>query len=122
MKFLVLLSTLLSCFFVQANQQNETRQNELNERLYHAVVEGNAEEAKKAIEAGADPNAFVQRRSGSIEPPLFYVEDPETAQVLIDAGANPNPQLVSHPLHHIKPPETVRILLKAGADPKVIKV
>ena len=58
MKFLVLLSILLSCFVSQADETLEARRRliELNEKLYDAIVDGNTQEANRLLDAGADPH------------------------------------------------------------------
>ena len=112
LKFPLSLFILLSCFFIQANEPlSRTARRVLNEKLWEAIQAGNARDVDQAIDAGADPNA--SRRWG--DEFIYYVDDPAILQVLVDNGADLNPQPgVYHPLHWRENPEAARIFVENG--------
>ena len=82
LNFLISIFIFLSCFFVQANQE------ELNKRLFQeAVKEGNLTAVKELVEKqGADPNT----RDDEGTPLIHFVVDPEVARFFLEKGVDPD--------------------------------
>lgn len=90
-------------------------------RLFYAVFEGTADDVRKRLANGDDPNA---KSAQGINPLGHAVRiDLEKAAVLFEAGAEINvwDKLGMHPLHWIADREADRIswLLDRGVDPNV---
>ena len=145
MKFLVLLSILLSCFFVQANSEDQAKQAELNRRLHEAVHEffrrnkegaidtfvrnlfrsGSSEEGtidniRRLLKEGADPN-MRDKWSGYGNTFLHSSGGfPELERAFLEAGADPNARNMGEetPLHDrfFGSVESINRLVEAGAD------
>ncbi len=108
MKILKLLAFVLITFNLCAQSNDEL--------LIKACLQGDLAAVKKAVEAGANPNAVGATGGRPLPSSWFW---PEITQYLIDKGANPNdgnsPALVMASRYYSI--DVMKILLKAGADP-----
>lgn len=87
-------------------------------RLKNACFTGNLDEARRLLDAGADPNATDEHGSGTLL--TFH---PAIVEFLLSRGADPDCQTnengssVLAGLAYVGQLECVRVLLLAGADP-----
>ena len=91
---------------------------ELDSTLIGAVTVGNVDAVRTALDNGASVHA---RRDADGETPLFYVAQPDVAQLLLEAGASvyARNDYGMTPLHDasiLGRIEIVQLLLEAGAD------
>jgi ankyrin repeat protein len=95
---------------------------EANQRLFQAAFDGNLDDARAALAAGADPNV----RDGWQQTPLHYAADlghTDVGRLLIEKGAE-KPDAVDKwqrtPLHYAARTgqiDVARLLIEKGADP-----
>ena len=83
---------------------------EASEELFNART---AEETKRLLDAGANPNAISQDG----QTPLHCARTAEITKALLDAGANPNAidDFGKTPLYYAETEEQKKLLLKATA-------
>jgi hypothetical protein len=100
-----------------------------NSKLYDAIEQGNEAEARRLLEAGADPNSrsrgLTKSRTGRYQSrPLIYAlwwNQPGIACALLEAGADPNARTPQGNTALIEAAnsgltEVVRALIEKGAD------
>src|ERR1041385_2869594 len=86
-------------------------------KLKDACCEGDLDEVRRLLDAGADPNSTDEHGSGTL---LTF--DPAMIEYLLSRGANPGIQTnengasVLAGLCYVNQLECVRLLLRAGAD------
>jgi ankyrin repeat protein len=86
-------------------------------KLKHACFAGDLDEARRLLDAGANPNATDEHGSGTLL--TFH---PAMIEYLLSRGADPaiqtneNGASVLAGLSHVNQLECVRVLLRAGAD------
>ena len=103
LKFPLSLFILLSCFFIQA-EENEVNQKELQRGLLDAITRKTARDVKRWLDAGADPNSRIGGWSGRT--PLMYVYE-NIVNWNVDDRRIPQ---------HINRIEIAEVLLEEGAD------
>lgn len=89
--------------------------------LLKNVCDGNIQRVKNLLYFGANPNARLfddgaYNRSNEYDVPLFHVRDLETAQVLLEAGADPNAQgcdgtVLHYAVQHVVDPKIIELLI-----------
>ena len=129
LKFSISICIFLACFFIQANEGVQAEPNrqsmrflsptdevqaELNERLFQATQQGNVEEVRRLLDAGADPNA----RNSLGRTPLHTVRHLAVARVLRERGADVSARdnIEDTPLHTTRTLEVAQFLVVEGAD------
>ncbi|MEN6391169.1 MAG: ankyrin repeat domain-containing protein [Syntrophomonas sp.] len=96
----------------------------LDQKLIEAVSNNNTEEAKKLLEAGANPNAEGESKS-SVLYTAAAKKNLELVKTLLSKGAKPNTannSMKSTPLHiatSFECTDIIDVLIEAGANPNV---
>lgn len=98
------------------------QQEELGNHLFKAVLGNNLDDAKKALDEGADPNIVDLYKDKT---PVFYAQTPEMVKLLHESGADLNAKsdeqtVLIKQIHHADDsPGVIKTLLDLGADPNI---